>query len=84
MKETISLGEVADPYVEAYVHYLVIASNPCSPIIEEVEKGTEGAYATLVEAKEAARQIIQAAISEAKQSLNNLRQLGVEKIQYLG
>ncbi|VAW69120.1 hypothetical protein MNBD_GAMMA10-1719 [hydrothermal vent metagenome] len=74
---------VDDPYAEVDIGYLVIAVNPCQPILREVSKETPGAYPTLVDAKEAARQLIQNAIADAKQSLIALRQVGVEKINYI-
>jgi antitoxin component of MazEF toxin-antitoxin module len=74
---------VEDPYLEAHIHYIVVAINPCSPIIREVPIGTPNAYATLADAKEAARQIIQSTIAEANASLSNLRQIGIDNISYI-
>lgn len=74
---------VDDPYAETETAYLVIAVNPCKPILREVPKETPGAYHTLVDAREAARQLIQNAVADAKQSLAELRQVGVEKIAYI-
>ncbi len=74
---------VDDPEAELEVGYLVIAINPCQPRLREVPKDTPGAYRTLAEAKEAARQGLQNAIAEAKESLTELRQVGIEKITYI-
>ena len=74
---------VQDPYIETDVAYIVIAINPCKPVIREVSKGTAGAYSTLVDAKEAARNTIQNAIQEGKDSLSEIRQIGIEKIKYI-
>lgn len=65
------------------VDYVVVAINPCSPLIREVTKGTPHAYSTLADAKEAARQIIQSSIAEAQKSLSELRQLGIDNISYI-
>lgn len=77
------VSNVDDPYSESDVDYIVIDINPCSPVIREVPKGTSPAYATLAEAKEAARQVIQSAIEEAQNSLPELRQVGIDKIVYI-
>jgi len=74
---------VDDPYAESDVGYLVISINPCRPVLREVAKETPGAYRTLTEAKEAARQSIQNAIADARESLTELRQIGIEKISYI-
>lgn len=74
---------VDDPKAELEVGYLVIAINPCQPMLREVPKDTPGAYRTLAEAKEAARQGLQNAMAEAKASLTELRQVGIEKITYI-
>ncbi len=72
-----------DPYAEGDINYIVISVDPCKPIIREVAKGSKNAYLTLVDAKEAARGIIQGAINNAKESLTDLRQVGVEKINFI-
>lgn len=74
---------VNDPEAELEIGYLVITINPCQPRLREVPKDTPGAYRTLAEAKEAARQVLQNAIAEAKESLTELRQVGIEKITYI-
>jgi len=74
---------VDDPDAELEVGYLVIAINPCQPMLREVPKDRPGAYRTLADAKEAARQVLQNAIAEAKESLTELRQVGIEKITYI-
>ncbi len=74
---------VDDPEAELEVGYLVIAINPCQPRLREVPKDTPGAYRTLAKAKEAARQVLQNAMAEAKASLTELRQVGIEKITYI-
>jgi len=74
---------VKNPYAESDIHYQVIAINPCKPIIREVSKDTPDSFATLADAKEAARQILQTTINEAKDSLTELRQVGVENITYI-
>jgi len=78
-----SVKTVDDPYVESDVGYLVITINSCQPILREVPKETAGAYRTLTDAKEAARQVLQSAIAEAKASLTELRQIGIEHITYI-
>ena len=74
---------VDDPYAESDNGYLVITINPCKPILREVPKEAPGAYRTLTEAKEAARQVLQNAIADARASLTELRQIGVENITYI-
>lgn len=83
IKATNPVRQVSDPYAETDVSYLVVSLNQCKPIIREVPKGSPHAYSTLADAKEAARQIIQAAISDAKESLSELRQLGIANITYI-
>ena len=77
------VSPVSDPYSETDVDYIVIALNPCHPLIREVPKGTRGAYTTLIQAKEAARQVIQVSLRDAQESLARLRQLGVDNIAYI-
>ncbi len=74
---------IADPYAESDVAYVVISIDPCRPMLREVPKETLGAYRTLTDAKEAARQALQATIAKAKESLVELRQIGVENITYI-
>ncbi len=74
---------VDDPYAESGIGYLVITVNPCKPVMREVPLETPGCYKTLTDAKEAARQAIQKAIADAKESLTELRQIGVENITYI-
>lgn len=74
---------VDDPYAETDAGYLVIAIDPCQPIIRQVPKATQGAYKTLADAKEAARQILQKTIADAQESLKSLRQLGIDNISYI-
>lgn len=74
---------VKDPYAESDIHYQLITIDPCKPIIREVSKGTPNSYTTLADAKQAARQVIQTAINEAKNSLAEIRQVGVENITYI-
>ena len=74
---------VEDPYAETDTGYLVITINPCAPILREVPLETPGCYRTLADAKEAARQVIQNTIADAKKSLTELRQVGVENITYI-
>ncbi len=74
---------VHDPYMETDVDYLVIALDPCQPVIREVPKATPGAHATLADAKEAARQVLQATIAQAQESLQALRRVGIENINYI-
>ncbi|MBI3563246.1 MAG: AbrB/MazE/SpoVT family DNA-binding domain-containing protein [Gammaproteobacteria bacterium] len=80
---TAEVTPVANPYVETSVDYLVVTINPLAPMIREVPKGTPGAYATLVAAKDAARQVIQHSLQQAQRALAELRQVGVEKITYI-
>ncbi len=74
---------VDDPYAESDIGYLLISINPCKPVLREVPRETLGAYRTLTDAKEAARQILQKAIAEARASLTELRQTGIENISYI-
>jgi len=74
---------VKDPYAESDIGYLVVTINPCKPIVREVPKETPGAYKTLTDAKEAARQVLQSTIADAKVSLTELRQTGVPNITYI-
>lgn len=81
--QTDSVSQVDDPYSESDIAYIVIDINPCAPFIREVPKNTENSYATLADAKEAARKIIQASIAEAQKSLAELRQIGIDNIAYI-
>jgi len=83
MAKSKPVSIASDPYTEGNVNYIVISVDPCKPIIREVAKGTAYAYLTLVDAKEAARDIIQNTINSAKKSLTDLRQVGVEKINFI-
>ncbi len=80
---TAPVTQVEDPYVETGVSYVVIDIDPCSPLIREVPKGTANSYPTLVDAKSAARQVIQASMARATNSLAELRQVGVKSITYI-
>ena len=79
--ETVS--RVDNPYKETDVSYIVVAINPCAPEIRQVPKGTENSFTTLADAKESARQHIQSSIAEAQKSLSELRQLGIDNINYI-
>src|SRR5690606_15354245 len=59
MDQSDPVSQVDDPYSESSVDYMVIDINPGAPVIREVPKDTPNAYTTLVDAKEAARQVIQ-------------------------
>lgn len=83
LNQSDPISQVDDPYSESDVDYIVIDINPCAPVIREVPKGTSHAFITLADAKEAARQIIQAAIAEAQKSLTELRQVGIDNIAYI-
>lgn len=83
LARTAPVQQVEDPYSETDVAYIVIDINPCAPLIREVPRGTENAFTTLADAKEAARQVIQTSIAEAQQSLVALRQLGIDTITYI-
>jgi antitoxin component of MazEF toxin-antitoxin module len=83
LESTSPVKTVSDPYAETDSWYLVITLNPCAPMIREASKGTKGAYTTLAEAKEAARQQLQLSIAQAKESQEQLRQLGIENINYI-
>ena len=83
IEQTNPVNIVEDPYAESDVAYIVVDVNPCAPTIREVPKGTEGAFTTLTDAKEAARQVLQASIAEAQKSLTELRQLGINNITYI-
>lgn len=83
LESTAPVQTVENPYAETDTGYLVVTLNPCKPIIREVPKETLGAYITLVDAKEVARQAIQKAIAEANDSLTELRQLGIDNISYI-
>ena len=74
---------ISDPYAEGEIWYLVIAIDPTAPVIREVPANTAGAHKTLADAKEAARQVLQAAIAQAKESLSQLRQVGIDNISYI-
>ncbi len=74
---------VKDPYAETDIAYIVIDLSPCAPIIRQVPIETVNSFPTLAEAKEAARQVIQASIAEAQKSLTELRQLGIDNITYI-
>jgi len=82
-KTSKPVAVVEDPYAESKVAYIVIDINPCAPLIREVPVGTKGAFATLADAKEAARQILQTSIADAQKSLSELRQLGINNINYI-
>jgi len=82
-KQSEPVAQVEDPYAESDIAYIVVAINPCSPEIRQVPKGTENAFNTLADAKEAARQYIQSSIAEAQKSLSDLRQVGIDNISYI-
>lgn len=82
-KQSEPVAQVEDPYAEGDIAYIVIAINPCSPEIRQVPKGTENAFTTLADAKEAARQHIQSSIAEGQKSLSDLRQVGIDNISYI-
>lgn len=83
LAQTNPIKRVDDPYSETETAYIVVDTDPCSPVIREVPKGTANSFTTLADAKEAARQCIQSSIIEAQKSLITLRQLGVDKISYI-
>lgn len=83
LSRTDEVSRVKDPYSTNDVAYVVIDINPCSPLIREVPIGTENSFNTLADAKEAARQILQSSINEAQKSLFELRQVGVDAINYI-
>lgn len=83
IESTEPVRTVDDPYAETDIAYLVIAINPCEPLVRVVPKGTVDSYLTLADAKEAARQIVQTAIARATRSLADLRQLGIDDISYV-
>src|SRR5437016_1484322 len=83
LAQTSAIKQVDNPYSETEIAYMVIDVDAFSPVIREVPKGTANSFATLADAKEAARQSIQSSINEAQRSLVNLRQLGVDKISYI-
>ena len=83
LSRTDPVERVKDPYAATDVAYVVIDINPCAPVIRQVPKDSENSFATLAEAKEAARQVIQASIAEAQKSLTELRQLGIDNITYI-
>lgn len=83
LEQTNPVKVVEDPYSESDVAYIVVDINPCAPLIREVPLGTNGSYTTLVDAKEAARQLLQSSIAEAQKSLSDLRQLGIDNISYI-
>ncbi len=83
LMQTNPVNKVDDPYQESDVAYIVVAINPCSPLIREVPKDTANAHLTLADAKEAARQIIQSTLAGAQKSLSELRQLGIDDISYI-
>ena len=66
IETTEAVNTVDDPYAESEVGYLLISINPLKPILREVSKQTPGAYLTLTDAKEAARRVLQTAITDAK------------------
>ncbi|MFK8067341.1 MAG: hypothetical protein AB8D52_03770 [Gammaproteobacteria bacterium] len=83
LAQTNPVQIVDDPYLESEVAYIVVDINSCAPLIREVPPGTKNSFATLADAKEAARQLLQASIAEAQQSLSDLRQLGIDNISYI-
>lgn len=82
-KKSNPVRRVDNPDAKSDVAYIVIDVNPCAPLIREVPLDTKGSFATLAEAKMVARQILQDAISEAKASLSDLRQVGIAPIEYI-
>lgn len=83
MEATDPVSQVSNPYENSGVNYLVVALNPCKPVIREVPKGYANSYSTLADAKEAARQMLQTAMAETQTSLTDLRQLGIDNINYI-
>ncbi len=83
LSQTNPVKVVDDPYSESDVAYIVVDINPCAPLIREVPRGAKNSFATLAEAKEAARQMLQSSMAEAQKSLGELRQIGIDEICYI-
>lgn len=83
LANTSPVARVDDPYAETGTAYVVIGIDPCCPVIREVAEGTPNSYSTLVDAKEAARQILQSTLEKASNSLTDLRQVGIDRIGYI-
>lgn len=83
LANTSPVARVDDPYAQTGIAYVVIAIDPCSPVIREVAEGTPDSYSTLVDAKEAARQVLQSTLEKASNSLTDLRQVGIDRIGYI-
>ena len=72
------VSKVEDPYKETDVNYLIVDSDTMKPDIVEVDKGTPGSYATLQEAKSAVMSALREKIAEGMESLDSVRQIGIE------
>ncbi len=83
LARTSPVARVDDPYAKANVAYVVICIDPCSPVIREVAEGTPNSFATLVDAKDAARRILQTSLERASSSLADLRQVGIDRIGFV-
>jgi hypothetical protein len=70
--------QVADPYAETDVHYLVVGADGTTPNIVEVEKGTPNSFRTLQDAKSHAMKLLRDRIDEATKSLARIRAIGIE------
>ena len=72
-----SVRQVADPYTETDVHYLVVGVEGTTPDIIEVEKGTPNSF-RMLDAKSHAMKLLRERIDEATKSLARIRAIGVE------
>lgn len=83
IKQSCPVKIVVDPNVEGESDYIVIGINPSQPIIREVAKCYVGGFKTLADAKHEARKIIQNTMEQSKKSLSDIRQIGIDTIQYI-
>lgn len=82
-QSTPILNIVADPSQPSNCKYIVVVLDPRAPLIREVPVSTENAFATLSDAKCAAREIIKESLNIANNSLTELRQLGIKEIGFI-
>ena len=83
IKQSYPVKIVNDPNKEGDNDYIVISIDASMPLIREVVKGFEGGFKTLADAKHEARKIIQKTIGQSKKTLSEIRQIGIDTIQYI-
>lgn len=84
IEQSAPVTTIVDDPSEPSIHkYIVVVLDPRDPLIREVSVATENAFATLSDAKCAAREVIKDSLNIASNALANLRQLGIKEIKFI-